>query len=462
MAGFSAAGLLDGLFGGDSVLMQLVLWQGFGQVIGSALAPYLTQLQGDVWSKDGHQTMPLPPAMLADMALRGVMGEADAAGKAARSGVPSDDFHSMVLNTGEPLPLQQLFEAWRRGIIGKDAQGAGTVSLYQGIKESRLRNEWGPVLEELQWQLLPVSDLVDAVVENQHVDGDPHTIAQQQGIRPADFDTLVATRGNPPSPTQLVTLYRRGLIPLDGVGTDALSVHQGIAEGATKDKWWRHVADLATYIPPPRTIVALLKAGAIAEADATTYLRDAGLDDKLLHYYLAGASQEKVAKHKELAEGQILDLYQAKAITQDAAAGFLQKLGYTPQEVAFILSLRDVERELKAVNAAVSRVHNLYVTRKLSTTDASGALDALGIDAQARDDMLVIWQLERGANVKVLTQAEITAAYKAQLMDQTEAMAALEALGYAPYDAWVLLSLKNGSPLPDQPEQGKTLTDQAL
>jgi hypothetical protein len=451
---------ISDLLKGGGVGQQLLTWGVLNQLIGGAMQPVAQELLQIIYPE--LPSVPLDPATAADLVLKGWWDHGAGEAEAKRTGVNPDRFADLVNNAGEPLSLDMLMAALRRGILEWDKGAGGPVSVVEGIRQSRLRNEWADVARELQWIPVPVADAADAVVENQITYDQGVAFANANGVKPEDFRILVNTRGNPPSPGQLITLYRRGIIPLDGTGPDVLSVQQGIAEGATKDKWWRHVADLATYIPPPRTVTALERSGVITPTQAAAYYADSGLDATLAAYYSANASSDKVSHHKQLAESQILDLYEAHTLTTDQATPLLEALGYTPEECAYILSLRDVSRSIKAVNGAISKVQNYYLARKLSTGDASSALDALGVAPAHRDELIGLWQLERGANVRILTQAEITAAFGAGIMDQPTAQTYLESLGYSPFDAWTLLSIKHKAALPDQPTEGATVSDRAL
>jgi hypothetical protein len=67
---------------------------------------------------------------------------------------------------------------------------------------------------------------------------------------------------------------------------------------------------------------------------------------------------------------------------------------------------------------------------------------------------MATWQLENSINVKTLTQSEITDAWKEGIMTEDEALTELGNIGYTPYDAWVLLSLKAKAALPGKPAPG--------
>lgn len=434
--------------GGDMV-RQLFLWQVIGQVVSVLASPAFQALQRAVDSQT--QTEPLTAAQLADMVVRDIVDHATATSYAAETGFSAQDFQRMVQSAGDAPSPTELVMALRRGLIPRDGTGPDAVSFQQGIAEGRTFNKYTQMLEQLGDVPLSPAECVDAVVENQISYDQGQAIAFLSGMSADSFRIAVNTRGNPPSPMELVTLYKRGLIPLDGTGPDALSVHQGIAEGATKDKWWHLLAALAEYVPPPRTVVAMVREGSLTDAQALDIFHQAGLTPELSKAYLESAHHQKLAATRELAESQVEKLYEDQVITRAEAAEFLGALGWNAQEQEFKLELVDLKRVVKAREQVLTRLHNLYVNHKTTKQVVSSALDATHVPPSQRDQLLQTWDLERGANVRVLTPAEITSAYKDGLIDQGTATLELTNQGFTPIDAWILLSLKMGAAQPDQP-----------
>ena len=58
-------------------------------------------------------------------------------------------------------------------------------------------------------------------------------------------------------------------------------------------------------------------------------------------------------------------------------------------------------------------------------------------------EIVATWDIERSANLKVLTAAQIVDAWYVQIIGQDEALAELVAIGYTPRDAYIVLSIKN-------------------
>lgn len=437
------------LFGKGGIAEQLVVWQVAGQLLGALLTPALAGIQQSIASA----TLPtqLTPEALADMVVRNIIDHHEAAVIAARSGLSATDFGRLVLDTGDAPAPQQLMEALRRGIISWDSGQGGLPSALQGLRQGRLRDEWAPLIRELGFVPIPVADAVDAVVEGQISHDQGAQIAYEGGVRADDFQILVNTRGNPPSPVELIDLVRRGFIAMQGTGPDATTLQQGIFEGATKDKWEPLYERMVEALPPPRTVTALLRNGSITDEAATRWFQQAGLSHEAALAYAADAHHQKLAASKELAKGDVLQLYFDQLVTAEQAVTMLAPLGYTAEEAHFELALQDTKRVIQAVNQLIGRLHTLYVNRKIDRTAAINAMNAIGLPDGQQQQLLQTWDVERTSNVKVLSAAEIASAFYYQVMTQSEATTELRGQGYSEFDAWALLSVRAHKALPGKP-----------
>lgn len=146
------------------------------------------------------------PLSYQDVAVAYLRGDAslEAYHEAAKfAGVSVGDANVYLHSIGEPPGTMELLEAYRRGFIDK-----GTLD--RGILQSRTRNEWIPVIEQLRYSPMSTADAVNAAVQNHISQGEAASIAQQNGLEPGHFDTLYQTAGAPLSRTELTELYNRG------------------------------------------------------------------------------------------------------------------------------------------------------------------------------------------------------------------------------------------------------------
>jgi hypothetical protein len=433
------------LFGGSDAIRQILLWQVAGQLIAPVLAPVANAIATHVWENatsvgGGIVSIPISPAEAALGVIKGTIDPGTGASIAGKSGIDGDDFARMVANTGEPISIQEALFLWRRGLI----DGA---RLDHAIRQSRVRDEWIDAVRALGYQPIGAAEAVAAVVQHQIAYEVGQQIAKENGLEPAMFSILVDTHGRPPGPGELVEMVRRGHIPATGTGADAVSLDQGIAESDIKDKWTPVYHALLEYLPPPRTVTALLRAGSITQAQALSLFQKAGLSAELAGVYVANASHDKVATEKQLTKDSITKLYEERLITKDQATAMLEHLHYTAEESAFVLQLGDLQRHQKVYNAAVNRLGTLFIGRKLEAAAVGAELDALGVPAAQRDEYLTVWALERASNLKILSEAAIASAWKYGIIDDAEALGQLEAHGYTPRDSYIWLAIHNkGTP----------------
>lgn len=358
----------------------------------------------------------LAPAALADMVVRGILSEADAAQKAWHSGLDAEDFALLVHDTGEAPALQTLLEGYRRGLIDDP-------TLEHGIRTGRLRNEWIPFAKKLRYEPPGAADAIRAAVQNQLPHDEAKAKAAEAGLDPANFDWLFNTAGEPISIGQALSLWNRGVM------TEA-QASQVVRESRVKTKYVAQVLELRRHILPERTVVAMYRAGSLDAAGATRRLRDVGVDADDIKALLAEASHHKTAHVRNLTEAQLVELYTDGALTTAELVAALVDLGYDHHEADQLVTLADLRRARRLTQAVVSVVRSRYVARHIEDTAAVTALDAAGVTSNERDQLLALWGLERDTTTRLPTVAELTKAYKLQVIDAQQWGTRLVGLGY--------------------------------
>lgn len=454
----SAAGGAKALLGND-VIKAILLWQVLGQIAGPLLEPLSTEIAQSVWGRFPGRV--LSPAELADMVVRAVVPLERAAGEAAQSGVDPERFGWLWRNAGEPIPLQSALLAWRRGVIPEAGDGPEAVSLEQVIRESRLKNKYIPVVKSLQWEPLSAAEWVAAWLRGQVSEAQALEGARIAGTPPEAARIMYDSAGRPPSPTELMALLHRGLIPLEGVGPGVKSFQQGIYEGDSKDKWWTEYAALAEHLPPPRSIVALLRSGAMSDQLARDLLQRNGLSAELAAIYVADAHHQRTSTQHELTVQQVLSARAERLISEETALRMLVTLHYPEASARLLLAEREAASSRAALASAITRTRTLFVGHRITRVDAEAALAAFGLPADAIAAQLRIWVLERRSNVRLLTPAEVGRSWQQGYLDDGAALGELEALGYSPRDAWLVLA-HHGRGVPHTPMPAQTVSGDEL
>ena len=429
------------------------------------LAPFVQQVNNDVWS--AHPDRPLPPPDIATAVVRGI-GLGDSAGvtmpawaatEAAKSGIGAEAFATMVGVTGMAPALQLLFEMVRRGIIDEGALGAGGTTLVSGIQQGDIKDEWIEAVSKLRYVQPSPTDFVRAAVQAQMDYAEAKGWATKVGLEPAAyldanpdwFDLLYHSAGRPPGPMELGHLANRGLIDWSGTGVEATTFEQGIRESDIKDKWIPTLEKLMVYYPANADIRMLLLHGGITESDALAFWKANGVPDALAKGYLHLAQIEQVTQDKALAKGDIETLIQENAISDADALTMLGEIGYSGRNAEFILSMAHFRYELMAFRTSIRTISTLYTSRKATATQAQEAFTSLGMPEAQVTALLATLTHQREAETVIPTASQIASALYYGIIDQATAMERLEALAYSPADAYLVLSVRMHGPLANPP-----------
>ena len=368
----------------------------------------------------------LSPADLALATLRGVMTTADATSYAATLGVDPDDLNTLIENTGEPPGLMQLLEAYRRGFINQD-------TLERGIRQSRVRDEWIPTVEALRYEPMSVADAVRAVVENYLPDADGQTIAEQNGLTPEHWPLLVESWGRPLAIGEMGSLVHRGLATED-------DFKQAVRESDIKDKYVDKAFALQERLLPERLIVSAIHYGAIDLQTGASMLLELGYSQQSASILLKLGLAEAHGTSHQLTRAQIGQLYADAIITRTDALSKIEALGFSATDAGYMLTLIDVQSQLKEQRAETSVIRANYLANAVTTQQATTELNNIGITGVAATHLINVWDNEKRRASRNLSEAQIVKAAKEQTITGQQALTDLTAIGYARNDATILLT----------------------
>lgn len=445
------AGLGD-LFGKGSVAEQLLVWGVLNQAIGAVAQPFLNDVTYTV--NEGIPNQEISVQELAKAVVENLLQDADGASRARNLGIDRGKFDLLVTLAETPLATQDVIAAFRRGLIPQEVADPKGASLATGLARAGIPPEWRETAAQLALQWPSPEAFLTAYLEGQTDEATARDLYAKAGGDPQFFDLLYNSQGQAPTPTEALTLLNRGIIAQDGTGPESTSYTQAFLEGPWRNKWLKPFLALREYLPPPRTVTAMLRAGSLTDAQATDLLVKQGLTAELAAAYVNDAHHTSTSGDKNLTQASVIGLYEARILPQSDALTMLEALNYSPEDAGYLLQLADVRRVISAVNAAVARIHTLYTGHKISRATAVTTLGNLQVPANQIDGIVRIWDIEAGANIKTLTPTQVADAFINKIIDQAEASAELIGQGYTPYDAWVLLSIHNKQPLPDKPAQG--------
>ena len=448
-----------------SLLQQFFVYGLMFQLAGTMLAPFTQQVQNDVWS--AHPDRPLSPPDLATAVVRGI-GHGDSSGvtipdwatkQAAESGMSAEDFATFVGTTGMAPALQLLFEMVRRDINPEGELNAGGITLVSGIQQGDIKDEWIEAVSKLRYVQPSPTDFVRAAIQAQMPYDEAATWATKVGLEPPAylndnpdwFKLLFDTAGRPPGPVEMAHAALRGLTSWTGTGPDSVSFAQAIAESDIKTKYTPLLQALATYYPPPGEVRTLLLHGGIDKEQAIAYWQADGIPAELAKAYAYLAETEQITQDKALAKGDILTLVQEQAISDSDARTMLEQIGYTGENATHLIEMAHFRYELEALRNSVRTVARLYTTRKVNATQAKAALESIGLPAIQVGSLMDTLTVQRDNIVLEPTAAQIAGALFYGVIDQAEATAMLIELGYSDYGAYIVLSDRMHTALPNRP-----------
>lgn len=381
----------------------------------------------------------LSPADLALANLRGFLEDGTAREYAQQLGLTGDDFDVLLANTGEPPGTMQMLEAYRRGIIDQPR-------LDRGIRQSRVRDEWIDVIHRLRYQPMSPADAIRAYVQGHLSEEAARNKAQEGGLAPEDFTPLYETYGNPISVGEALQLLNRGQM-------SQAQVEQAIRESRFKDKYIPFVLELRRRLIPFRTINTIMSHGVWTKSQGVHYLMQLGYTEADASALIATATSAKTSAIKSITEAQVLQLYESKAITRQQADELLRNIGYDATEAAYVMDALEARATLAEQNKAIAAVRAAYMAKRIDEREASNQLDALNVLAQHRDQLLKDWQLERKAEVKILTPAQWASAAYYGLVTYDYAVKRIEDYGYSPEDAKLVADIRLHGLQPHQTQQ---------
>lgn len=374
-----------------------------------------------------HGELHLSPAEAALAVVKGAAGHDAMADEARYAGMTRDIFNGLVTITGEPPGPQQLAEALRRGYIDQER-------FEHGIRQSRVRNEWVDVMTRLRYAPPSPGQVLAGAIEGHLSEGDARRRLAEAGIDPENYPWLFETAGRPPGIQELIELWRRG-------DTDQATVEQAIRESDIKTKYVPTILKFRRHVPPARTVVAMLREGAIDDGKARQLLEANGVMGTDADDMIRGAHSGRARDVKEVTAAEALAAYTEGLIDRGSATAQLVALHYSGAAADELLNLSDRRRENHLKAATAARIRANYVAHKIDRQTAMGHLDAAGMDSATRDHALDLWTLERGTNVRHLTEAQVVKAWKAGLIDDGGFLDRHVAMGYTADDAALLLEL---------------------
>lgn len=445
-----------------ALLRGLIPKDGTGPDAASFTQGILEGRLGDKWADMIRQLgdQLLSPADAASAVVRHFMADADGQAEAAKSGVDAGRFETLVHLSGDAPGPQQLAEALRRGLVPPQGTGPDSTSFVQGIAEGRLADKWAPVIEGLAKIWPTPADALRATLNGQVTMEQGQALYEKLGGDPQFFQVMFDTEGSAPTPLEAVQMALRGIIPWTGTGPDVTSYEQAFKEGPWRDKWLDSYKAAAYPLPTSGELTEFLRYGITDKQTAADQLAKRGITGDYAQWVLDYAEAVSTYDFRGLTMTSVTNALSANIITEANARQILGEMHMSDQAVNLLIQYTQVQKAVTQVTAAISHVGSLYIAHKITADTTRKSLAQLGLDAAAQSEIIQTWDLEASVTVATLTATQIVDAWYYLLMTEDQALTELQNIGYTPFDAWVLLSIKGkgaqgapplGGPPPAQP-----------
>jgi len=357
----------------------------------------------------------------------GAISHAEGRQYAAAVGMHADDYDALAFGAGQPPPLDVLYRGRRTGAID---QGR----FRKGIQQGPIRVEWFDLIERLLFLPATPETALSAATQNLLTPREAKAIWTEYGFRADDFDWALESNGRPLGIEQTAELYNRGRI-------SHAQARQMFLESTIKNKYVDLIFPLFERLPTMEMTVRMVREGAYTRAQGVANLMDLGFNRDNATSLIELGTREKTTEARALTVGMVQELYEDRALTHKQAGDALAALGYETDEAELILSIRDLRYERRVQQAAISRVHAKYVGHRIGQRAAENALDQIGVNAQARGDLLDTWDVERDVSVPQLSTSQVQQAIRRGYIDDQGGLDRLARAGYSDEDAQILVRL---------------------
>lgn len=391
---------------------------GLGTALGRALEPEATRLAQESWSID--PSLALDPQTAAVLVRLGRIDAGTGAGAAAQWGVNGDHFARLVEATRLPPGTGELVELNRRGMLG-DAE------LVDWLERAGVDERLAARIAELKRVHLAPADAAMARQQGFLTPAEQYAYAALGGYSNADAELQYEISGLPPGLGVGLDLLRRGEI-------DEARLTQYVIEGHTKPKYLADILKYRRTILSPAVYAEALIRNRISEPEAIAGAAMAGLtrEDFLLWSHMMGRPPG-IGEALTLVNRNVpfpRDSAEALAWFTDVVARSDVRTEYAPA----LFHLRVRYPSLFQMRALISN-------NSITDAYAKQLLLEEGYPAQLVDGIVLAAHRTKSAANKDLSLSVIETAYDAGLETHTQALAAIESLGYDPAESEILLGL---------------------
>jgi hypothetical protein len=429
----------------------------------------------------------LTPAVLADMAVRNIIGSESGSAtapilgnidghdiytEASYSGVDLERMNALILDTGESYGILDALRLYNRGtsmpVLTENTGYPNVLPLYvssgnqateYGITEdelntviyySRVRDQFIPDLLKLARNTLTPADAVELALKDVVSDTDAKALFTAGGGVPEQFSVLVDGAGDAIGVEKAVELAAHNVISADTL--DAV-IHMSrmnprfypLAEQLPDGTY-----PLNTKWLPPFEIKEAATAGTITSAQALKWMLQSGYPEDQATAFAGSLVPPVVTTAKHETAAMVLEEYQASMWSAEVATTALENLGYTAASIPFLLQYAQAKQVIAGRNTAMARIRQGFLAQLVTADEATTELRQVGIQQAAVTTLISDWTAELAVPHTALTVAEIGWFVEHAVITAAEAQTLWKMRGLTATDA-ALMAQRYPAPAPTTP-----------
>jgi hypothetical protein len=454
--------------------------------VASGVAAAAAQETVDAAMAKYHATK-LTPAVLADMAVRNIIGSEsggatapllgnidghDIYTEASYSGVDLERMNALILDTGESYGILDALRLYNRGtsmpVLTENTGYPNVLPLYvssgnqateYGITEdeldtvvhySRVRDQFIPDLLKLARNTLTPADAVELALKDVVSDADAMALFTAGGGVPEQFHVLVDGAGDAIGVEKAVELAAHNVISAETLNAVIHMSRMNPRFYPLAQQLPDGTYPLNTRWLPPFEIKEAATAGTITSAQALQWMLDSGYPEDQAKAFAGSLTPAVVATAKHETVAMVLEEYQASMISVDQATTALTNLGYTANSVPFLLQYAQAKQVVAARNTAMARVRAGFLAQLVTADEATTELRQVGIQQAAVTTLISDWTAELAVPHTALTVAEIGWFVEHAVITAAEAQSLWRMRGLTEADA-ALMAHRYPAPAPTPP-----------
>ncbi|GAH63671.1 unnamed protein product, partial [marine sediment metagenome] len=160
--------------------------------------------------------------------------------------------------------------------------------------------------------------------------------------------------------------------------------------------YWRQFLVDISYSPLTRVDVRrMYRDGVLNLEEVSDSYKDLGYNELNAQRMTDWTVRESRAAEKDLTRAAIIKGYKKKTISQDETRQGLSDIGYDETEVAFWISLADLDIQEQMLDEELERVSFLYIEGELSDTDVYSALGQFNLPSEQMEHLITRWDIQR-------------------------------------------------------------------